>query len=98
MGSESHHSPQKKEKGQQKLISFLFSDNRRVMGFEGGAGVNDMPVACQSRGVTEPTGEKNPITHRKRSANAGLFSFLDQRIDEESHHPRSASHFLLISS
>ena len=77
MGSESHHSPQKKEKGQQKLISFLFSDNRRVMGFEGGAGVNDMPVACQSRGVTEPAGENDSRCgcQSKKNALGAFFCF-----------------------
>ena len=41
---------------------------RPLWGAEGGgAVVNDMPVACQSRGVTEPAGENLPLSSLRNS-------------------------------
>ena len=46
----------------------LRKDNRAAGGFEGqrsgGAGVNDMPGACQSRAVAEPQREKPPARNQ----------------------------------
>ena len=36
-------------------------------GIEGGAVVNDTTVWCQSRGVTEPAGERNPLRRAKKA-------------------------------
>ncbi len=46
--------PAPKERPRQSPRFFCANQTR---GLDGGAVVNDMPVACQSRGVTEPAGE-----------------------------------------
>ena len=59
----------KKTKLPTEAISFF------TKGIEGGAVVNDMPVACQSRGVTEPAGENDSRCGCQRQSNWLPFFF-----------------------
>ena len=58
-------------------------DNRAAGELEGersgGAVVNDMPGACQSRGVTEPQREKGPARNQTRAIKNVRYGLFDER-------------------